>query len=265
MALFRIWRGEPGVSTWTDLYLVNNHQSAGPDNRVRQRTEQATYNARIAEAILAAEPAGRVLVGGDLNTFPRPDDPYPPGAPIPGVGQGPSDQLRALYDSPLTNLYGTLLGQYPASTYTFGFQGQAQTLDHLWVSPSLHDDLVDVRSAKINVDWPMDARGEQPAYGRFGVSDHDPEAARFDATASFETVRALLDRLTAGGELPSQAGVPLRALLDTGERLLERGQPQPADAVLATAAELLPRLRQVGLVSPEVAAGVSAEIQQLRP
>lgn len=55
VALFRVWRDQIGVSTWTDLYLVNNHFSAGPDNRVRQRTEQATYAARIAEALLAAD------------------------------------------------------------------------------------------------------------------------------------------------------------------------------------------------------------------
>ncbi|NIS31953.1 MAG: endonuclease, partial [Actinobacteria bacterium] len=65
-----------------------------------------------------------------------------------------------------------LVENHPASAYSFGFQGQAQTLDHLWTSPALRDELVDIRSAKINVDWPADAFGEEPAYGRFGVSDH---------------------------------------------------------------------------------------------
>jgi hypothetical protein len=265
VALFRVWRGEIGVSTWTDLYLVNNHHSAGPENRVRQRTEQATYNAAIAQALLAADPHARVLVGGDLNVFPRPDDPYPPGAPIPGIGQGPSDQLRGLYDSPLTNLYDPLLQRYPASTYTFGFQGQAQTLDHLWVSPRLSAELVDVRSAKINVDWPADAAGQPPAYGRFGVSDHDPAAARFAATATFDKVRALLALLQAEGDLPPQLAAPLEALLRNGERLLERGHLPASDAVLATAAALPLRFAETGLLAPEVASGLSAEIELLRP
>lgn len=265
VALFRVWRGAVGVSTWTDLYLVNNHHSAGPDRRVPQRTEQATYNAAIAGALLAADPAARVLLGGDLNVFPRPDDPFPPGTPIPGVGQGPSDQLRALYGSPLTNLYGAMLARDPASAYTFGFQGQAQTLDHLWVSDALRGELLEVGSAKINVDWPADAAGEAPRYGRFGVSDHDPAVARFTATATFDKVRALLDRLVGQGQLPSHPAALVGVLLDTGERLLDRGRPGAADAVLAAAAKLLPVLGQLGLVDPEVAAGVSAEIALLRP
>lgn len=232
VALFRIWRDRVGLSTWTDVYLVNNHQSAGPDRRVRQRTEQATYNARLAEAILAAEPQARVMVGGDLNVFPRPDDPYPPGQPIPGVGEGPSDQLRALYESPLTNLYDTMVERHPAATYTFGFQGQAQTLDQLWVSDRLRADLVGVRSAKVNADWPADAQGETPAYGRFGVSDHDPESARFDATATFPAVRALVAHLVETGQLrPLVAGVVL-AMLAVAERLQQRGLPRAAAAVL---------------------------------
>jgi predicted extracellular nuclease len=265
VALFRIWRDGIGVSTWTDLYLVNNHQSSGPEDRVRQRIEQATYNARIAGAILAAEPGARVLVGGDLNVFPRPDDPYPPGAPIPGIGQGPSDQLRALYESPLTNLYDTLVARHPAAAYTFGFQGQAQTLDHLWVSPALRDDLVRVRSAKINVDWPADAAGEEPAYGRFGVSDHDPQLAQFAATATFDKVRALVDDLAARGELPPSTATALRALLGAAERLRDRDRERAADVVLVAAVVLLRALDLVGLVDGDVADGLAAELRQLRP
>lgn len=225
VAQFRVWRAGIGTSTWTDLYLVDNHFSSGPDNRVRQRTEQATYNARIAAALLAAEPGARVLVGGDLNVFPRPDDPYPPGTPIPGIGVGPSDQLRPLYQSPLTNLYESLVAAQPAAAYSFGFQGQAQTLDQLWVSPALAEDLVDVGSAKVNADWPADAAGEEPAYGRFGVSDHDPQAALVDAAATFGKVRALVDRLVATGELPPSVARLLGALLDAAERHHDRGHP----------------------------------------
>ncbi len=263
VALFRIWRDEIGLSTWTDIYLVNNHQSAGPDRRVLQRTEQATYNARIAEAILAADPAARVIVGGDLNVFPRPDDPYAPGQEIPGVGEGPSDQLRALYKSPLTNLYDTMLQRHPAATFTFGFQGQAQTLDHLWVSPRLLDELIDVRSAKINVDWPADARGEEPAYGRFGVSDHDPEAALLDASATFAKVRALVDLLEAGGELTAPQSALVRTLLGAAERLGDQGWDAAAAAVLDALVAVLQGWSAEGELSPEVADALSTEVHQL--
>ena len=265
VALFRIWRDQVGRSTWTDLYLVNNHFSSGPDQRVRQRTEQATFNARVAEAVLAADPDARVVVGGDLNVFPRPDDPYPPGEPIPGVGVGPSDQLRALYESPLTDLYGTLLAGHPAAAYSFGFQGQAQTLDHLWVSPGLLGDLRDVRSAKINVDWPADAQGEQPAYGRFGVSDHDPAAMTVDATATFDKVRALVDHLVTTGELRASHATPLLVLLGTAETLLDTGLTGPAAVVLTAITTTLRAWSLAGRVSPQVAGGLSAEVRQLIP
>ncbi|HEY8474631.1 MAG TPA: lamin tail domain-containing protein [Natronosporangium sp.] len=264
VGLFRIWRDRIGLSSWTDVYLVNNHLSSGPDERVRQRTEQATYNARIAEALLDADPQARVLIGGDFNVFPRPDDPYPPGAPIEGIGTGPSDQLRQLYGSPMTNLYDGLLAASPASAYSFGFQGQAQTLDQLWASPALLAELVDVRSAKINVDWPTDAAGEAPAYGRFGVSDHDPAAARFTAAASYDKLRALLDELVARGGLRPPVAAALRALLDAAELLADHGQPAAADLLLAAAVTSLRLLELLGRVSPAVADGLTAEIQQLR-
>jgi predicted extracellular nuclease len=238
VGLFRIWRDSIGTSTWTDVYLVNNHHSAGPANRVFQRREQATYNARIAEAVLADEPDARVLVGGDLNVFPRPDDPYAPGQPIALGEVGPSDQLRALYESPLTNLYDLLVSWYPTAAFTFGFQGQAQTLDHLFVSPTLLDELVDARSAKINVDWPADAAGEVPAYGRFGVSDHDPEAGTFDAI-SIQRVRELLAALVADGRLDRATADGMLSRLDNAERFLARGQQRQAIQQLQTVARQL--------------------------
>jgi predicted extracellular nuclease len=262
VGLFRIWRDEIGLSSWTDLYLVNNHQSAGPDRRVLQRTEQATYNARIAEAILAADPDARVIVGGDLNVFPRPDDPYAPGQLIhAAIGVGPSDQLRALYDSPLTNLYEFLVEEYPASAFSFGFQGQAQTLDHVWVSPMLLGELIDFRSAKINVDWPADARGEEPAYGRFGASDHDPEAATLSAI-SYDRVAAFLDLLVEAGEIDADTAAGIHDRLATAERLEGRGQVRQAERVLNS---ILNRMSAPGGggIAPDVAAAFSREIELL--
>jgi exonuclease III len=262
VGLFRIWRGEVGLSTWTDVYLVNNHHSAGPNNRVLQRTEQATYNARIAEAILAANPEARVVVGGDLNVFPRPDDPYAPGVLIhPAIGLGPSDQLRALYDSPLTNLYEFLVDLYPSSAYSFGFQGQAQTLDHMWVSPSLLDELVDFRSAKINVDWPADAAGEAHAYGRFGVSDHDPEMATM-GIISFGRVRALIDLLVSDGRLDPDVAADILDRLDSAESLWATGRTIQAVAVLRSVVRQL-QAPGGGGVLPEVAAALATEFELL--
>jgi uncharacterized protein len=59
------------------------------------------------------------------------------------------------------------------------FQGQTQTLDQLFVNERLHDDLVQVQAAHVNAGWPADHPGD----GARGLSDHDPQVARFATRA----------------------------------------------------------------------------------
>lgn len=172
VALFRVWTDGVGVGDPTTLYAISNHFSSGPDSRVGQRTEQALYNAAIADALQALGENMRVVVGGDLNVFPRPDDPFAPGHDL-----YPSDQLGPLYEEGLVNLHDTLLDEVPASAYTYVFEGQAQTLDQIFVTPNLEEELAQVRVAHINSDWPE----FYPDDGPRGTSDHDPVVARFMA------------------------------------------------------------------------------------
>lgn len=164
----------PGRPDAYDLWAIGNHYSSGPDGRVGQRTEQAAYGAAIAVAIEAGDPNARVVLGGDLNVFPRPDDPFAPGDPL-----FPSDQLAPLYDAGLVNLWDDLVADVPSAAYSYVFQGQAQTLDQLFVNGRLHGDLVQVRAAHVNAGWPADHPGD----GARGLSDHDPQVARFATRA----------------------------------------------------------------------------------
>jgi uncharacterized protein len=170
VARFRVWRDRIGRGKRVELLAMSNHFSSTPDARVGQRTEQSRYGAAIVDA-----GSGRkdlVLFGGDLNVFPRPDDPFAPGHPL-----FPSDQLGPLYDeADLENLWDELADEVPASAYTYVFQGQAQTLDHQFVSRALARDLERVRVAHINADWPKDHEGD----GARGASDHDPVVSRFE-------------------------------------------------------------------------------------
>ncbi len=160
----------PGSADTFELWAISNHFSSGPDGRVGQRTEQASYDAAIVDAIEAADPAARVAVGGDFNVFPRPDDPFAPGDPL-----FPSDQLGPLYDAGLHSLWDDLVDEAPSAAYSYVFQGQAQTLDQIFVNDTLHADLVEVRTAHVNAGWPADFDGDGPR----GLSDHDPQIARF--------------------------------------------------------------------------------------
>ena len=182
VGLFRLWRGGVGAGVFQDAYLISNHFSSTPDARVGQRTEQAAYNAAIVAALQAADPDARVVLGGDLNVYPRPDDPFAPGHPL-----HPSDQLGPLYEQGLTNLFDILVVESPASAYSYVFQGQAQTLDQLFFTPSQGADLARVAAAHVNSDWPSDAAGD----GARGTSDHDPIVADFSLMPTLDRLEQL--------------------------------------------------------------------------
>ncbi|GIF70682.1 lamin tail domain-containing protein [Asanoa siamensis] len=160
----------PGSTERSVLWAISNHYSSGPDGRIGQRREQAAYGAAVVQAIETSEPNARVAYGGDLNVFPRPDDP---------VQSNPGDQLAPLYDQGLHNLWENLVAEVPSSAYSYSFEGQAQTLDHLFVNAPLHDDLIQMRAAHINADWAANHAGD----GSRGSSDHDPQVARFTSRA----------------------------------------------------------------------------------
>ncbi|MFE9693923.1 lamin tail domain-containing protein [Micromonospora sp. NPDC005806] len=165
----------PGSTEHYTLWAVSNHYSSGPDTRVGQRREQAAYGAALVQAVEASDPDARVVYGGDLNVFPRPDDPI-----ATAENPTPSDQLGPLYRAGMHNLWDDLVADVPAAAYSYTFNGMAQTLDNLFVNDKLHADLVQVRAAHINADYPTDAEG----LGDRGASDHDPQVARFRSRAS---------------------------------------------------------------------------------
>jgi uncharacterized protein len=166
----------PGSADTFTLWAIANHFSSTPNARVGQRREQAGYGAAIVAAIEAEDASARIAYGGDLNVFPRPDD------PIAQTDDDPrfSDQLAPLYGVGLRNLWDDLLADAPSAAYSYVFQGQTQTLDHIFVNEALHGDLVRMRAAHVNAGFPADFDGDGPR----GVSDHDPQVARFRSRAT---------------------------------------------------------------------------------
>lgn len=171
---FRIWQngvaqaanGGPNVT----LYAIANHFSSRPDQRLTQRRAQSAYLAGLVQTLQKADPQARVVAGGDLNVYPRPDDPL-----VSARTKKPSDQLAALYDAGLLNLWDDLVKDAPAAAYSYVYNGQAQTLDHLWNTPPQHAALQQVRVAHINSDWPAD----DASSNNRRASDHDPVVALY--------------------------------------------------------------------------------------
>jgi predicted extracellular nuclease len=176
VALFDV-AAAPGGTERFRLWAVSNHYSSGPDSRVGQRREQAAYGAALATAIETADGDARIAYGGDLNVFPRPDDPLP---------ATPGDQLAPLYAAGLHNLWDDLVADAPSAAYSYVFDGQAQTLDHLFVNGTLRADLIEMRAAHVNADWAADDTGN----GSKGSSDHDPQVARFQSRAALSVADA---------------------------------------------------------------------------
>ena len=148
------------------IFIINNHFRSRPDRYVERRQAQALHNADIANYIRKHHKDAAIIVAGDLNTFPRPYEPVP---------EAPTDQLGALYDADLVNLYDAQVENHPTSAYSYVYRGQAQTIDHLFVSHALIKRLVQVMPLHINSDF-----APHPAYKNRGCSDHDPQLAIFD-------------------------------------------------------------------------------------
>ncbi len=167
IALFRVYSTSIGEGSHRDVYVINNHFKSGPDTCVGHRTEQAKYLAALVAYIQAANPTARIVVGGDLNVYPRPDD----------IAYGASDQLGSLYDPSLglKNLWEVLLVQAPESAYSYVYLGMAQTLDQMFVNGPILADLKQFRIAHINSDFAADYPGDVAR----GTSDHDPNVATF--------------------------------------------------------------------------------------
>lgn len=105
-----------------------------------QRLAQAQAVAAFVQGILAIKPNANIVVTGDLNDFQF------------------ASSLQPLYAAGLTNLVDTLA---PGERYTYNYQGNAQALDHMFVSANL------LGAASLDI---VHANSEF----RTQVSDHDP-------------------------------------------------------------------------------------------
>lgn len=223
VGLFRIWRDAAGESVFQDVYLLNNHFSSGPDRRVDQRTEQAAYNAAIVDALQRIDAEVYASVGGDLNVYPRPDDPFP--------SPSESDQLADLYNRSLINLWDRQVAEDPDSAYTYIYLGQAQTLDQMFVAPAWFAELAHTTVVHINADFPADYPTNDPR----GVSDHDPVYASYNLMSTVGRLQQLVLYFETTGDISgNNTATILFERLERAERYQELGQTQSYVSMIGT-------------------------------
>jgi predicted extracellular nuclease len=188
------------------LYVIANHfNSKGGDQPLTgrfqppvrssevQRHQQATIEADFVQQIRAIDPNANVVVLGDLNDFEF------------------SDTIHILEAAGLTDLYDTV----PlAERYSYVFEGNSQTLDHILVSGSLlNRSTLDV--VHVNAEFADQA------------SDHDPSVVRILMNDE-STLCALAQRVAAKSGVASS----LCAKLDNAAAARNRGDLKAAQNML---------------------------------
>jgi len=155
--------------------------------RIRaKRAAQAKYLAEIVHARQTANPGERLVLLGDFNAFEFNDGYTDSMGVITGREAGPTEVLNYV-DSPITTPLTNMAELSAAGDrYSFSFDGNAQSLDHMVVNQALLDTTAGVRAehARINADFGEDNYGDFTVPVR--VSDHDP-VVLFLSESSFAT------------------------------------------------------------------------------
>lgn len=141
------------------VYIINNHftsMAGGELVTEPRRVAQARWVLSIMEQIRREDPAAQFVVLGDLNSY---------------YDSAPLDVLR---DE--GGLQHVLEWVPPEERYTYIYQGHAQILDHILVTPDLFALLDAVWVLHLNADYPPPDSGDESPFHK---SDHDPVVALF--------------------------------------------------------------------------------------
>ncbi|MEJ2789188.1 MULTISPECIES: lamin tail domain-containing protein [unclassified Pseudoxanthomonas] len=236
----------PGSGGWT---------TGGERVRVK-RGAQAVYLAQLVQEMQQANPDEKIVLVGDFNAFEF-NDGY---VDVLGIIKGeaaPEDQVLTWMPSPLTTplVDGSQLIADPAHRYSYVFEGNAQTLDHVLVNESLvMGAALRVDHARINADFGVDNFGDATLAVR--SSDHDPVRLSI-RVPSF--ARADLSATVSADRATANVGETVRYTATV--RNAGPGAASPAAFAFVFSAELSPSLATLpagwSCAVPEVSAGTT--------
>lgn len=176
-----VLRAEAGSLPFT---VVVNHlrsfldiEDASAGARVRaKRAAQAQYLAALIQSLQTARPDEGVLSIGDYNAFQFNDGYADSLGTIKGNPASPDAVVLASPDLVQPDLVN-LTDSSAAAPYSYVFDGNAQTLDHILVTQNLYPLLNRLAYARSNADFPETYRGDPARPER--LSDHDVPVAYF--------------------------------------------------------------------------------------
>lgn len=194
---------EPGSGGWSTTGA-----------RVRaKRASQARYTAQLVHDRQTQFPQEHLVLLGDFNAFEYSDGYADLMGIITGREAAESTVLNYV-DSPVATPLTNMTTLSPAADrYSYVFEGNAQTLDHIVVNQALLDAVPGARTehARINAEFGGDNYGDDSVAIR--VSDHDPVVLYLPA----DSLRSADLSLTAEAlTSPATAGQPLEFALTLG-------------------------------------------------
>ncbi|MEZ4903718.1 MAG: hypothetical protein R2822_19160 [Spirosomataceae bacterium] len=168
-----------------------NSETAGSNGwatdgaRIRaKRQKQAESLANLVQARQMANPAERIILVGDFNAFEFNDGlghsmGTIQGTPAPDNETAVAGDGTDLVNPDLTNLFNTAP---PTEQYSFVFDGNAQSLDHVIVNDDVISSTLSrrVEHPRINADFPEITRN---ATGIARLADHDPIVSYYQVAA----------------------------------------------------------------------------------
>jgi hypothetical protein len=160
------------------LRSLNNIDDPADGNRVRaKRAAQAEFLANLVQARQMADPAERIVSVGDYNAFDVNDGYVDVIGTVKGTPTPSNQVVLASADLVNPNLANLLDQLPPDQRYSYSFDGNAQTLDHVLVNASLMKRFSRFHYARNDADFPESFRNDPDRPER--LSDHDMPVAYF--------------------------------------------------------------------------------------
>jgi uncharacterized protein len=180
--------GQPQGRLPADIIVVVNHLRSlnGVDDpvdgiRVRaKRQAQAEFLASVLQELQQAHPTTPIVSIGDYNAFEVNDGYGDIMGTVRGVPAEPSDVVNASPDLVNPDFTDAAASLPPDQQYSYSFDGNAQTLDHVLLSQSALSSFAGFIHPRINADFPEILRNTT---GPERLSDHDPAVAYFSFRA----------------------------------------------------------------------------------
>jgi len=162
------------------IVVVNHLRSLNgvddPVDGVRVRAKRRAQGESVAALLIELQttnPGVPVISVGDYNAF-EVNDGY---VDVLGIIRGDQAPPEQVADWSALGLDPNVVSAAPSGDYSYSFDGNAQTLDHVLLSSAASVALSGFSHAHVDADFPEVLRGDPARPER--LSDHDPAVARF--------------------------------------------------------------------------------------